>query len=74
MRLCPELVLGQAERTGRPHRRCVYAADSPRNATTRWIVIRKGTVVIGFIVLVVIILLLAAVYWNLRSRRIRGTR
>jgi uncharacterized membrane protein YwzB len=30
--------------------------------------------VIGFIVLVVIILLLAAVYWNLRSRRLRGTR
>jgi hypothetical protein len=30
--------------------------------------------VIGFIVLVVIILLLAALYWNLRSRRLRGTR
>lgn len=74
MRLCRELLFGQAEWTGRTHRRCVYGVRPPRNATTRWIVIRKGTVVIGFIVLVIIILLLAALYWNLRSRRLRGTR
>jgi hypothetical protein len=30
--------------------------------------------VVGYIVLIVIIVLLAAVYWNIRSRRIRGTR
>jgi cbb3-type cytochrome oxidase subunit 3 len=29
---------------------------------------------IGWIVLVVILVLLAGVYWNLRSRRLRGSR